>query len=365
MKRKYAAMFTLRSDGRYTASYTDSTGRHYLYDKDPEKLYHKLQAATNPVKQVVTFRQCAEAWEAMHREEIHPKSWNNYLPHYKEMLSKHGHRPIEDITAQDVVAHLLSAKNQGYSATVVNTIRSIYRMIMDYAVANDYAKYNPVVSVRLPKGLKRGKRSAPSDEMIQKIFAAADAPFGLFPLLLLCTGLRKSEALALTWDDVDFSNRRIYVTKSLDYVNGSLPKTKLPKTEAGIRTVPIIDILYHHLQQAYRASDSALLFPAPPSNRGGQGGHYMGLRGFEGAWARWCAAAGLVEDGKPVITAHNLRHGTATLMFEMEVDELTAQRVLGHSRIEITREIYTQLREEKARQSLDKFNIGMEKYAKK
>ena len=38
-KMNYASMFTLRKDGRYMATYTDATGRHSVYDKDPEKLY--------------------------------------------------------------------------------------------------------------------------------------------------------------------------------------------------------------------------------------------------------------------------------------------------------------------------------------
>ena len=45
-KIDYAAMFTLRKDGRYVATYSDETGRHHIYDRDPEKLYKKLQAAT-------------------------------------------------------------------------------------------------------------------------------------------------------------------------------------------------------------------------------------------------------------------------------------------------------------------------------
>ena len=235
-------------------------------------------------------------------------------------------------------------------------------MIFDYAVAHEHAQYNPVLSVRLPKGLKRGKRIAPTDEQIKNIFANIDAPFGLFPMFLLCTGLRKSEALALMWDDVDFSKREISITKSLDYGIGASPTVKSPKTAAGVRTVPIVDILHDLLQEAKVTSKSELLFPAPDSNRSGKGGGYMTLRGYEGAWLRYCEAAGFVENGKPTLTAHNLRHGTATLMFELGVDELTAQRILGHSRIEITREIYTDLRTAQNAKSVSKFNEGIKKY---
>ena len=85
-------------------------------------------------------------------------------------------------------------------------------------------------------------------------------------------------------------------------------------------------------------------------------------RAYEGAWARYCTIVGLVDiNGKPTLTAHQLRHGTATMMFEANVDELTAQRILGHSRIEITREIYTDLRKSQKIKSIGKFNRGMAK----
>lgn len=366
-KPDYASMFTLRKDGLYMARYTDKTGRHSLYDRDPEQLYKKLKAATEPKEDTPpTFREVAENWERQHRETITDRTWNNYASHYNSIISKHGDKLISEVSALDVTNHLMQAKSQGYSATVVNTIRSLYRMIFDYAIVNEFAQYNPVTSVKLPRGLKRGKRAAPTDAQIKKIFAAADAPFGLFPIFLLCTGCRKSEALALSWDDVDFKSREIKITKSLDYTSGANPKYKAPKTDAGIRTVPIIDILYDMLQQAYIGRTSDLIFPAPPSNRGGKGGGLMTLRGYEGHWNKYCEAVGFMgADGKPTLTAHNLRHGTATLMFELGVDELTAQRILGHSRIEITREIYTELRANQKMKSVDKFNAGMKTYLTK
>ncbi len=363
-KINYAEMFTLRKDGRYQGSYTDATGRHYIYDRDPQRLYQKLMTAqADGCKKVLTFRQIAEDWEGRHREEISQRTWNNYLPHYQDILRRHGSKPIENVTAVDVINHLTAAKARGYSATVVNSIRSVYRMIFDHAIANDWARFNPVSSVKLPKGLKRGKRIAPTDDQIKAIFRSVDAPFGLFPFLLLCTGLRKSEALALTWDDIDLNKKEISITKSLDYPTGSAPVIKSPKTDAGVRIVPIVDMLLEQLQQARNSATSDYLFPQPDSNRAGKGGGLMSLRAYDGAWERYCAAAGLIEDGKPSVTAHNLRHGTATLMFELGVDELTAQRILGHSRVEITREIYTQLREAQNRKSIDRFNSGLAKYA--
>lgn len=364
-KIDYASMFTLRKDGRYQGSYTDADGRRrYVYDRDPKLLYEKIQKASAPEEEapLKTFGEIASEWEREHRETVTQRTWVNYDPHFQNILARHGKKQIQEVTALEIINHLTAAKTKGYSATVVNTIRSLYRMIFDYAVANDYAQYNPVVSVRLPKGLKRGKREAPSDDQIRIIFANADAPFGFFAMFLLCTGLRKSEALALTWEDVDFHSREIHVTKSIDYAVGAKPKVKPPKTEAGFRTVPIIDLLYEQLAKEHSTATTPYIFPALESNRGGKGGGMMTLRGYEGAWERYCETVGLWENGKPTLTAHNLRHGTATLMFELGVDELTAQRILGHSRIEITREIYTELRAAQNAKSVAKFNRGMRKY---
>lgn len=371
-KLNYAELFVLRKDGRYMARYTDETGRHALYDRDPERLYARLQEAKLPKEErIPTFRDIAENWERQHREEITVRTWKNYAPHYQDILTKHGKKHIEDVSAADVQNHLLEAKAKQYSATVVNAIRSMYRMIFDYAIIAGHAKYNPVTAIKLPRGLKRGKRTAPTDEQIQIIFNNIDKPFGLFPFFLLCTGLRKSEALALNWSDVDFQKKEISVTKSLDYDIGAKPKEKAPKSAAGVRIVPIVDVLAEPLQKARSAAVSPYLFPATDSNRSGKGGGYMTLRGYEEAWLRYCKEVGFVywdeeqKKYKPTITAHNLRHGTATLMFESDVDVLTTKNILGHSRVEVTQEIYTELREAQNRKSVDKFNVSLTKFAEK
>lgn len=322
-KLNYARLFTLRKDGRYQASYTDNKGRHFLYDRDPERLYKKLCDRKGGNPDIVTLADMADKWERRHREEIEDRTWANYEPHVREIVSEHGKRSIESIETADVATDLIRAKARGYSATVVNARRSIWRMILDQAVLDGHVKYNPATLVKLPKGLKRGKRTAPTKEQMKVVLSNVGATFGLFPFLLLCTGLRKSEALALSWTDVDLDSRLIHVNKSIDYTNGANPKYKAPKTDAGNRDVPIIDILYSALKTEKRDAVNDLLFPCPPSNRGGAGGGLMTDKAYEDSWLKYCSTVGLLENGKPMITAHNLRHGTATIMFEQGVDELT------------------------------------------
>lgn len=368
-KVDYASMFTLRKDGRYQGYYTDSSGkRRCVCDKDPEQLYLRLaekQAAADTddgKPKVPTFREVAARWEAKHREEIEIRTWKNYESHYKEIVEEYGDVPFPEIEPGSIVADLARAKARGLGRTVVQSRRSIWRMIYDLAVIERVVQYNPVTSIKLPKGLKQSKRTAPTTEQMNVICQRIDVPFGLFPFFLLCTGLRKSEALALQWGDIDLAAKEISITKSVDYTNGSHPQYKTPKTAAGTRTVPILDILLPALREAKSKANSLYVFPCPPSNRGGPGGGLMTDRGYEGSWKRYCEAVGFIDEtGRPTLTAHQLRHGTATLMFELGVDELTAQKILGHSRIEITREIYTDLRGSQKSKSIGKFNRGMAK----
>ena len=72
---------------------------------------------------------------------------------------------------------------------------------------------------------------------------------------------------------------------------------------------------------------------------------------YDTAWANYIKLAGIDN-----LTAHQLRHGTATLLYEAGVDVYTAKKILGHSKVTTTMEIYTELREQKEKQSINKLD---------
>ena len=339
----YAKLFKKRKDGRYRATYTDSTGKvRYLYDKNPQALYEKLQNAKKP--QPITFGDTAMAWEREYRESCNPRTWANYKPHYESILDKFADSAISSITAVDIIQDLQRAKAQGYSRTIVNTRRTLFNNILNYAVGQGWIPFNVCNGIALPKGLPSTKRSAPTDEQIKVIMQSWDKPFGIFAMLLLCTGLRKGEALALLRSDI--KDGEISVTKSLTLLDGQAPKVKEPKSEAGKRTVPIVSILQAPLDEYLAHLDGNILFPSRSYN-GSPEGQYMSESNYDTAWSNYVKSVGL--DG---LTAHQLRHGTATLLFEAGVDVYTAQRILGHAKVSTTMEIYTELREKKEKQSI-------------
>lgn len=366
-KIDYSSMYTLRADGRYMGYWRDERGRHAIYDRDPERLHNRIAEKETPEDQrPALFRDSAERWEKKYRESVEDRTWANFRPHYDDIKAKWGPLPTRDITADMIIADLDRAKAKGYSRTVVNSRKVIINGILNSALADGAVPFNPALSVRLPKGLKKGKRSAPPNDVVAAVCNNIDKPFGFYVFLLLCTGLRKSEALALHKSDVDFKAKpqRININRSLTYVDGANPREKLPKS-GRTRWVPIISILSDPLKKHMDSVDGELLFPKPASQRGGPGGGYYSERAYEGAWDKYCTEVGLIdENGKHTLTAHPLRHATAKLLHSSGVDVYTAQHILGHAHVSTTMEIYAELDKEQQTSSVKKYDAKLKKLSK-
>lgn len=355
---------TRRKDGLWQEVLTINGKKKYFYGHSKADVIAKISAYKRKLVQSDTFRSVAQSWESVHREEIGAKTWMNYEPHYKDMLERYGDLPVTQITALDIIKDLKRTAAEGYSATIVRTRRSLFRMILDHAVIGALIPYNCAIGIELPKCPKPKRRTAPDTEVLQIILENTDKPFGLFPALLALTGLRKAEALALTWGDI--KEDHIVVNKALDYTVHAHPVVKPPKTEAGDRLVPILSALRPLLKRPAKARPHDLVFPSTPSNRNPTANGYIPQREYEGLWKRYCTSVGLVDDnGKPTLTAHQLRHAMATMGFEAGVDELTMQAILGHASPNTTRDIYTHLRQSQRVKSVEKLDEKVQNFMQK
>lgn len=342
-KIDYAAMFTLRPDGRYQGYWRDKTGkRHTVCDKDPEKLFHKIEVKEAP--EDTSFRAVADEWEREYRQTVTDRTWANLRPHVARLVARYGKTDIRDLTGENVLQSLLEAKNRGMSRTVVNSIRVIWSSVFSYAAGKGYILYNPALAVKLPKNLPQSKRRAPTDAEIATIIAHREDGFGFVPFALLCTGVRRNELIKRLKTDVDIERWELHIPVS--------------KTEAGVRFVPIIEPLRELMKRQVETDpDSPWLFPSPEYN--GHGGKDVVLSdtAYDTLWAKYCREVGWIDaDGKPTLTAHNLRHGTATLLFEAGVDVYTAKAILGHAHIETTMAIYTELRDKQRQKGITQFS---------
>lgn len=369
-KINYAAMFTLRKDGRYTASYTDKNGRHYLYDKDPERLYHKLQEAESGQSKGILFSEIARAWQDDAWEKIRDGTKSSYEASYNRAVDRFGNCNAAEIEAHEISTHLQILKAQGLSASTIKTQKVVYKQIFQYAIMDrvygQTIRFNPVLNVKLPDGLpKPSKREAPEDDIVKSIKENANtAYFGMFAFFLICTGFRRGEALAVQWKDIDFAKGTISCGETISHRTGTA-KAAPPKTAHGYRVVPILPALSASLVRPHDAKDTDYVFFGEDPNKP------MPQSTYDRRWLHYCKDMGFVTDTpenkvskqgkkyvthnyKPTLTAHHLRHGYATMLFEADVDVYTAKTLLGHAEIETTMAIYTHLRSRKKTESIEK-----------
>jgi integrase len=216
---------------------------------------------------------------------IRAKTRSTYLSMLKcHVVPTLGSLSIEAITRSDIQGSLSDLPPQTAAMTLA-VIKSVYREAQARGVVNS----SPAHGISGPKIMVSPRKFLTWEEV-------KSGDFGKYTdciRFLALHGLRWSEALALTYEDI--RDGRIYVSKSL---HGQT------KSKAGIRTVPLMIELPE--------------FPSSPKT--------------------------LRKALKPYgVTIHSLRHTYAYLLKQQGVHVTTAQRLLGHSDPRITMGIYTQV----------------------
>lgn len=365
-KIDYASLFTLRKDGRYMGYWRDKKDvRHAIYDRDPETLYKKIQEKESAPEKPITFQELAERWEVSHVEKLARSTQATYKAPLVSLKKELGDTPVTEITPDVVNNILLQEKKRGYSYKHAAAKKSILKQILDEAILDKDipVSVNAASAVTVPRGMKKGHIEAPEKDIVAVITENLDKPFGDFAAMLLYTGMRTEEAVALTWADIGESY--IYVSKAVD-LHGT-PILKEAKTEAGERAVPILDKHRPFLHKPKGAKPTDYLF--------NDEGKLLTRGQISSKWLTWCKAAGLAYqkqydnrhrgarvcsrvEWRPLITPHKLRHHYATILFEQKVSELTAQKIIGHKDIHTTHQIYTSLRQKYLDDEVSKINAG-------
>lgn len=361
-KIDYAGLYTLRADGRYQASYIDDAGkRHYVYNRDPAKLYEKMQTVGEPQEKL--FCDVMWEWKEQHVDSLERGTQAAYRAPMQRLSARYDGMALSCITPGEVNRLMLEEKQKSYSHKHASTIKSIIKQVYDFAIVSGYTNANPTSSVEVPRGMTQTCREAPEKETCQIIQRNLEAPFGDFVAVLLYTGLRTEEAAALQWGDVDFKGGTIKVNRAVD-LHGT-PKIKSTKTEAGKREVPILPPLKPFLRKPKGVKQTDYVFS--------DGGELLTRGQINSRWINWCKCAGLAEqvtyanrhrgktectrtEWRPTITPHQLRHNYATVLYEAGIDELTAQDLMGHADIATTRAIYTSLRKQHKSEEIKKLS---------
>jgi len=320
-----------RADGRYQKTITDKrTGKKvFFYGKTEKELNQKILAYTGEQEKGASFQDVADSWWDKAQDYLAVQSITTYKPALKRLTDFFKNKSIKEIKPMEISYFLSTLANQGYAQKTILNHKLVCNLIFTYGLTQNYLEINPCSSIIIPKALPKKKRAAASsldEEIIKKSY-----DIWLFPYIAIMTGMRKGEILALQWKDIDFNNDLIKVSKSVYHV-GDVPKIKEPKTEAGIRVVPLLNGLKTVLSNQKNKNPENFIISLD------NGKSPLRKRRFITLYNKFKEKTGIS------CTAHQLRHSFATVAFEAGVPVKSVQEILGHKQISTTMDIYTEFR---------------------
>ena len=320
--------------------------------------YGYLEKGDHPSKMVDYLRM----WKDLQKGEVAETTYDGYhtyidrhlIPYFKDL-----NLDIQDVTAghiMDYVNYLSSDggrkdnKAGGQSITSIRKIIGILRKVFDYAVVYGDIKMNPVLQVPMPK---REKHSNTANKNKRQVFLTAEEAqkmldafqneeIGPIIFVTLYYGLRKSEALGLRWQAVDFVNDTISINHTV--VGGAhiieKDSTKTYCSERTYQLLPDIKVLLLQLKEQQKDYKQRL----------GSGYHnndYIfknpnGVPYRPDSLTRSFKRA-LERHGLPQMRYHDLRHSTASILVDKGWDINSIKEWLGHADISTTANIYAHI----------------------
>lgn len=322
------------------------------------------------------------------RPLLHPEmnlaTWaEQWLSTYGTNLQSSSYERTRGILANHLCAHLGQMKlnsirplhlqqlmNQlaadGKSRDTIKHIQQTTKRLFESAKENNLIAENPAEKLTLPRCAEpQSHRSLTQRERLILLRTAEQHRAGPWVCLLLYTGLRPGEAAAL--DCSDIRDGFVRVTKALD---GRTNEVKLPKSRAGIRSIPIPTPLAEKLSGIDTAALGMPLltqFDRTRERRPTDRRHTK--QSLKGLWHDFSTAMQATEatmikqheisplhEDLPPLTPYDLRHTYCTDLARAGVPLVTASKLMGHSNVSITAKIYTHVDQQMAETAVAKLN---------
>lgn len=241
-------------------------------------------------------------------------------------------------------------KKYNYSFSSVSKVKIVFGLVLDYAIVHENLPLNNFNrSIKIPKNAHKGKVSAPPDFVTNLITENADkVEFGMWPMIFLCTGLRRGEQAALKRKDINFENNEISINDAVEFISNQPHLKGKPKTDASIDTVPILKILKPYLWEMCKdLKPNDFIFGKDKPLTKTQ---------IDKRLKKYCSEIGFTFNG------HQLRHAYAKLLYKAGIDPKTMQRLLRHADFATTMNIYTDFSKEVTDKSVDMINQYMNNF---
>lgn len=236
----------------------------------------------------------------------------SYIDALKPARRLLGHRPLQSIRKADVEALMNDITGRGRSGRTANYCLVLLRAALQAAVDEELLPRNVAALVEKRKEIKRRATAWTVEEFLRFKTSIVDHPFRV-GFELSCAGLRRGEVVGLRWEDVilDESPPQLIIRHTRVVVAGRT-QDSTPKTDRGHRVLPL-DAVPDVLDALRAARVRAELHVRAPGATvlAGAGGFPIRPEFYGDQLTRAMRAAGV-----PVITVHEIRHTSVTLMLD-------------------------------------------------
>ena len=275
----------------------------------------------------------------LHLSKNTKDTYSNTLEKYLEYLNKKHITNINDITRKNITDFLEDLRKKDLTPQTIAHHLTVIKNYHKFLVQNEYIKENVAKSIERPNVTKKLPNVLTVDEVTKLLDIKGDTPFDIrnkcMLELLYGTGLRISELLSLTLNDIDIINATLRCVGKGDKE----------------RIVPINDYIIESLNNYLKIRNDLLKNKNTKELFLNKNGDNLTRKGFFKILKNMLLEKGLNTNVSP----HTLRHSFATHLLEYGADLRVIQEMLGHSDISTTR-IYTHITNKKVREDYNNYH---------
>lgn len=351
-----------QTNGLYVARFTDRFGRR------KSKRFKKLQECRQWIADATYIDEHSdlenatdmlvdawfEYWIDLKKKTVRPNTVRNYSERYerniKNVIGNKLLTEVKPIHCQKIFSDMA---DEGYKTTTIYQTRIALYNMLEFAKENEVIITNPCKkSVKSDIGKPSDKKEALTiDDQRCFLAAAKGQSYEYQYRFALQTGLRTGELVGLKWEDINFERKTLTIERSMEfrYKVGEW-RVGSPKSKSGYRTIPLTDEAICILKAQKEKNRKIKVIDKEWADtvflcRKGQP---VKNSTYDTALFKICDKAGIKR-----FSMHVLRHTFATRCIEGGMMPKTLQKILGHSNIGITMNLYVHITEEEKQKEID------------
>lgn len=325
---------------------------------------YKLSIGKSNPKEVqqIPFENLINAYLALKKGTIRETSFNSLIVTKNLITDRIGGFYVSDITPELIQESIIADLTTTHAYSTIHKVYVLLNECMKYALDKDYIVKNPCTRVKMPhkENFKVKEIRCFTDDEIESFKKAANQmrktmnvpkyQYGNITCLVIYTGLRVSELCALKWSDIDFSGRKLIVSKSIIVTkeNGKRKLIEQNTTKSGkSRLIPLNDKALAILEK-----QKALVGCNPECYIVNGQTKIADKADVSKSFGYICKSAGIQNSGG----IHTLRHTFASLAIRKGVDIKVVSEILGHASTSFTYNTYVHVIEEQKIDAVDLLN---------